>query len=195
MTPTAHQSSEMAALAAAAPSHPLVQSTATEVFREYGRFVFRVLRRLGVHDADVDDVFQEVFVVVHRKLPELAPSGSLRAWVYGICVRRAANYRKRRWARREHTTEEEVEHPDVEQFTPVEAIDAGKAREVLENILRSLPDQKREVFVLHVIEELPMQEVADALGCPLHTAYSRFYAARKLVEDGIRRARAQMSRT
>ena len=67
-------------------------------------------------------------------------------------------------------------------------------REILNAILRGVPDDKRDVFVLHVIEELPMREVADAVGCPLHTAYSRLYAARKLVEDGIRRVRAQMSR-
>ena len=64
-------------------------------------------------------------------------------------------------------------------------------RAILDALLRTLPDEKREVFVLYVLEELPMQEVADAVGCPLHTAYSRLYTARKLVEDGIRRVRAQ----
>jgi RNA polymerase sigma-70 factor, ECF subfamily len=169
-----------------------VESKVAALFREHGRYVFRLLRRLGVPDADVDDVFQEVFVIVHRKLPELDPRTPLRAWVYGICVRRAANYRKRNRTRREVPTEETIERADTEQTTPSEAVDARKARQILDAILRGLPDQKREVFVLYVIEELPMQEVADALGCPLHTAYSRLYAARKLVEDGIRRARAQM---
>ena len=58
-------------------------------------------------------------------------------------------------------------------------------------MLAELPDPKREVFVLHVIEDLPMQEVAEALGCPLHTAYTRFYAAKKLFEAAARRARAR----
>ncbi len=43
--------------------------TATDMFREHGRYAFRLLRRLGVHEADVDDVLQEVFVAVHRKAP------------------------------------------------------------------------------------------------------------------------------
>jgi RNA polymerase sigma-70 factor (ECF subfamily) len=90
--------------------------------------------------------------------------------------------------------EDAIDRTAADQKAPSEVLDARKARAVLENILRGLPDQKREVFVLHVIEELSMQEVADALECPLHTAYSRFYAARKLVDDGIRRARAQMER-
>lgn len=166
----------------------------TALFHEHGRFVFRLLRRLGVSDADVDDVLQEVFVIVHRKLPELEQTGSLRAWVYGISVRCAANYRKRQATRREVPTDEVSERPDLDQTTPAEAIDTKKAKSILDAILARLPDEKREAFVLHVIEELAMNEVAEALGCPLHTAYSRFYAARTLVEDGIRRARAQMGK-
>lgn len=173
-------------------STPAVESRVAAIFREYGRFVFRLLRRLGVPDADVDDVFQEVFLIVHRKLPDLEPNTVLRAWVYGICVRRAANYRKRNRARREIPTEATIEPVEVDSTTPGEAIDARRAKELLEDILRGLPDEKREVFVLYVIEELPMQEVADAVGCPLHTAYSRLYAARKLIHERMHRARARM---
>lgn len=162
------------------------------LFQEHGRFVFRLLRRLGVPDADVDDVFQEVFVIVHRKLATLDPTVSRRAWTYGVSVRCAANYRKRQRARREVATEEMADRPDERLVMPGEVIDARKAKDILGQILARLDDDKREVFVLHVIEELPMNEVADALGCPVATAWSRLYAARKLVEDGIRRARAQM---
>jgi len=191
MTPLARQTA-LQTLATAAP--PAAESKVAAIFREHGRYVFRLLRRLGVADADLDDVFQEVFVIVHRKLPELDPSVQLRAWVYGICVRCASDHRKRARTRREVTTDETIERVDAEQTTAPDALDALKAREILEGILRGLPDQKREVFVLYEIEELPMQEVAAALGCPLHTAYSRLYAARKLVEDGIRRARAHMGK-
>src|SRR5262249_42577056 len=154
--------------------------TVADIFRDHGRFVFRLIRRLGVPDADVDDVFQEVFVVVHRKLPEFEPHGSLRSWVYGICVRRVSNYRRRHRGRHELPPEATIEHTATEETTAPEVLDERKARALLESILRGLPEQKREVFVLYVIEELTMQEVADALGCPLKTAYSRLYAARKL---------------
>ncbi len=175
-----------------AASAPAVESRVAALFHEHGRYLFRLLRRLGVADADVDDVLQEVFVIVHRKLPAFDANVVLRAWVYGICLRRAANYRKRNRARREIPTEEENERAEVDPRSPAEAIDEGKAREILEDILRGLPDEKREVFVLYEIEELPMQEVADAVGCPLQTAYSRLYSARKCIHEGIRRARAQM---
>ncbi len=167
--------------------------TATEMFREHGRYAFRLLRRLGVREDDVDDVLQEVFVVVHRKLPEFDASRSGRAWLYGICIRLAANHRRSRRNRRELAVEQKTEPVDLDAATPLEIVEARKARALLDNMLAELPDQKREVFVLHVIEDLPMHEVAEALGCPLHTAYTRFYAAKKMFEAAVRRARAQKS--
>lgn len=177
------------AVSAAAPA----SVTATDMFREHGRYAFRLLRRLGVYEADVDDVLQEVFVVVHRKLPDFDPSRSGRAWLYGICIRLAASYRRTHRNRRELPVEQESEPIDHDAATPLEIVEARKARALLDNMLAELPDPKREVFVLHVIEDLPMHEVAEALGCPLHTAYTRFYAAKKLFEAAARRARAQMS--
>ncbi|AKV00251.1 RNA polymerase sigma factor RpoE [Labilithrix luteola] len=166
---------------------------ATDMFREHGRYAFRLLRRLGVEEADVDDVLQEVFVVVHRKLPDFDPRGSRRAWLYGICIRLAADYRRRQRKRRELRVDQVDEPIDPSAATPLELLEARKTCAVLDGMLSELPDQKREVFVLHVIEDLPMAEVAEVLGCPLHTAYTRYYAARKLFEAAARRARAQMS--
>ena len=168
-----------------------VSVTATDMFREHGRYAFRLLRRLGVREADVDDVLQEVFVVVHRKLPEFDPTRSGRAWLYGICVRFAASYRRSHRNRRELPVEDEMEPVDRDAATPLEILETRKSLAALDTMLAELPDPKREVFVLHVIEDLPMQEVAEALGCPLHTAYTRFYAAKKLFEAAARRARAR----
>ena len=176
------------AISTAAPA----SVTATEMFREHGRYAFRLLRRLGVHEADVDDVLQEVFVVVHRKLSDFDATRSRRAWVYGICVRQAASYRRTRRNRRELPVEQESE-PIDDAATPLELVEARKKRAFLDSMLAELPDAKREVFVLHVIEDLPMHEVAEALGCPLQTAYTRFYAAQKMFEAAVRRARAQKS--
>ena len=82
------------------------------VFREHGAFVHRILRRLGVHPADVDDALQEVFVVVHRRLPEFDRDASMRPWVYGISVRVASRARRRRWSSREVGAEEAPEPID-----------------------------------------------------------------------------------
>jgi RNA polymerase sigma-70 factor (ECF subfamily) len=59
-------------------------------------FVWRALRHLGVRRADLPDVCQEVFIVVHRRLPDFdTTKSSLSTWIYGICMRTASQYRRR----------------------------------------------------------------------------------------------------
>ncbi len=153
-----------------------------EVFRQHAPFVWRALRRLGVAEADVEDVCQEVFMVVTRKLGSFEGRSALRTWIYGICARTASDYR-RRAVRREIATEEvPVGGVDGQQDR---ALLEKEARRTLDRILDQLDEDKRAVFVLYEIEELTMADVAEALACPLQTAYSRLHAARRIVEAGI----------
>jgi RNA polymerase sigma-70 factor, ECF subfamily len=159
-----------------------------DVFREHAPFAWRALRRLGVPEADVDDVCQDVFLVVHRKLADFEGRSSLRTWIYGICARTASDYRRSGRVRREIVTGSPPEAAaDAAQH---DAVALRQAREALDRILDTLDDDKRAVFVLYEIEELTMGEVAEALGCPLQTAYSRLHAARKMVTAGVERARS-----
>lgn len=162
--------------------------TLAEIFRDHAPFVWRGLRRLGVPESDVEDVCQEVFVVVHRKLRDFEGRSSLRTWIYGICARTASDYRRSGRVRREVVTDAPPDAPH--EGGQHDALALKQARATLDRILDELDDDKRSVFVLYEIEELTMAEVAEALGCPLQTAYSRLHAARKMVEAGVARARA-----
>jgi RNA polymerase sigma-70 factor (ECF subfamily) len=159
--------------------------TIADVFREFAPFAWRALRRLGVDEADIEDVCQDVFLVAHRKIPSFEGRSSIRTWIYGICVRTASGYRKRRRTRAT-TTSAATPEASIAQKQDDE-VAAREARAVLDRILDELDDDKRAVFVLYEIEELPMSEVASALGCPLPTAYSRLHAARREVEAAIAR--------
>jgi RNA polymerase sigma-70 factor (ECF subfamily) len=165
--------------------------SATEVdkiFREHGPFVWRAIRRLGVAPSDVDDAVQEVFVVVHRKLGEYEGRSQMRTWLYGIAVRVAAAQRRRSHARHEVVTEEPIMPSDVSSSDPEGAAAEREALVLLDRALDELDDDKRAVFVLYEVEGLEMPEVAEALACPVQTAYSRLHAARKEVERSMRRA-------
>jgi RNA polymerase sigma-70 factor (ECF subfamily) len=158
-------------------------------FRELAPFAWRVLRRLGVAEADVEDVCQEVFLVVHRRLDAFEGRSSLRVWVYGICMRAAWEYRRRPHRRREEATSSP---PEASIPAPQDdEIDRRRALALLDAALDELDDEKRAVFVLYEIEHVPMQEVAQAARCPLQTAYSRLHAARRQVEATMRRAMAE----
>jgi RNA polymerase sigma-70 factor (ECF subfamily) len=171
-----------------APAAPHGLST-TAVFRANAPFAWRVLRRLGVAEADADDVCQEVFVTVHRRLPEFEGRSSVRTWVYGICVRTASDYRRRSRTRREVT----LEAPPETSVGPAQEdeLSLRQARDIFDRMLDQLDEDKRVVFVLYEIEDLPMIDVAAVVGCPLQTAYSRLHAARREVDAALDRLRAR----
>jgi RNA polymerase sigma-70 factor (ECF subfamily) len=136
--------------------------------------------------SDVEDVCQEVFLAVHRKLPEFEGRSSVLTWLYGICVRVAADYRKR--AKTHRTKLEALAAEPVPLAQHDDPVAIRQARAILDGILDGLDDAKRAVFVLYEIEELSMAEVAAALGCPIQTAYSRLHAARTEVAAAVARA-------
>jgi len=160
-----------------------------EIYAEHLRFVWRVVRRLGVPAADAEDVCQDVFVVVHRKLADFGHRSSVRTWLYGIAYRCASEYRRRGHVQHELSTDQ----PDAGAVDAVqlETIDRRRARDLLDQILDDLDDDKRAVFVFYEIEQVPMADIAETLGCPLQTAYSRLHAARKHVQAAALRLRAK----
>jgi RNA polymerase sigma-70 factor (ECF subfamily) len=159
-----------------------------EVFADHAPGVWRTLRNFGVPEADLQDACQDAFVIVHRKLADFRGQSSLRTWICGICLRVAAARRRR--AHRRH--EVLVDELPVEATTedPEREFDLRSARSLLEQIILSLDEAKRQVFVLHEIEQMPMAEIAEAMGCPLRTAYSRLEAARESVMQAWKRAMA-----
>lgn len=161
------------------------QPSLRTVFDEHARYVIRTLRHFGVREADVEDVAQEVFVAVHRKLPEFEGRSKLRTWLYAICLRVASDHRRRAYVVRERATD----NPPVDtgERTGDEADTSLESRAFVQQLLGELDDDKRAVLVLYEIEGLTMREVAEVIGCPLQTAYSRLHAARDLLREAWER--------
>jgi RNA polymerase sigma-70 factor (ECF subfamily) len=140
-----------------------------------------VLRRFRVSPADREDLVQEIFVVVHRRLHEYDGRASFRSWLYGICARMVSGYRRSAHVRRQRSyvydAVDECEGHGVDD--PERTLELRRACLLLEGLLVRLDDDKRAVFVLFEIEGQSMTQIAEALGCPLQTAYSRLHAARK----------------
>ena len=178
---------------AAVVAPPIAAPTFAEVYHAHATFIWRVVRRLGVRPADVEDVCQDVFVVVHRRLSSFEGRSTVRTWLYGIAVRCAADHRRRAHVQRETATAAIADAP-VDPGQP-RAVAERQARAALDEILDQLDEAKRAVFVLYELEELPMIEVAEAVGCPLQTAYSRLHAAREVVEAAVRRRSAKERRS
>ncbi|MEW5742988.1 MAG: sigma-70 family RNA polymerase sigma factor [Myxococcota bacterium] len=176
---------------AATPSATARPPSFAAVYEAHASLVWRSLRRLGVREADVPDVAQEVFVVIHRRLGDFTGGAALKTWVYGICLKVASDYRKRAHVRRERLVDESPERANSGE-TAVREIAQRQARTLLDRMLDQLDEDKRTVFVLFELEQVSMHEVAAAVGVPLQTAYARLYAARKIMETLIAQHRKEV---
>jgi RNA polymerase sigma-70 factor (ECF subfamily) len=158
-------------------------------------FVWASLQRMGVRDADLDDLMQEVFVIVHRKLHTFDGTSRVTTWLFGIAMRVAAAHRRLAYNRRERAS---ANPPDARVTDPRDgpegAAEAAEARAELTEILDSLDLEKRVVFVMFEIEELDCDHIATTLGIPVGTVYSRLHAARKDFQAALARRNARGDR-
>jgi RNA polymerase sigma-70 factor, ECF subfamily len=147
-----------------------------QVYRDEFPFVWRCLRGLGLRKPALDDAAQDVFLVVHRRLPSFRADSSLRTWLYGIVRNVAGNHRRRH--QRKGQNEPLPEQAASTIPGPAERAQEAEAAAFMQRFLDGLEPDRREVFLLVVLEELSVPEAAAALGIPLNTAYTRLRLAR-----------------
>jgi RNA polymerase sigma-70 factor (ECF subfamily) len=155
----------------------------TQLFREHAPAVANYLRRLGVSDADVDDVVQEVFVVAHRKDGYVEGPARPRTWLFAIAWRVASAHRRATRRRRERLPE----HAPTDGRDPEQAAVANQRLHAVQRALDTLPDEHRGVFVMFELEGIPTLEIAEAMGVPIGTIHSRLHTARRRFLEAFER--------
>lgn len=170
---------------------PPTTMTFREVYDEHFAFVWRTLRQFGVQEKDAPDAVQEVFVVVHRKLPAFEGRSKLSTWLFGICVRVASDRRRLAHVRREVADEATLETQVDHAAGPAQHVERRQALALLEGALAALPDEQRAVFVLFELHEASSEEIAESLGIPLGTVYSRLRLAREAFRKALARLHAR----
>jgi RNA polymerase sigma-70 factor (ECF subfamily) len=148
-------------------------------------FVPQTLRYLGIPEQLLHDVAQDVLLVALRRLGDFEGRSTLKTWLYGICIRVAHDYRRKNKSNRELLVDNlpETSAPASQEL----AVEQAEWRSALGALLSQLDEKQREAFVLFEIQQLSMQEVAEALGCPLKTAYFRHKSARERVLEAFKR--------
>lgn len=159
-----------------------------DVYEGYFDFVWRSVRRLGVPQDAVDDAVQDVFVVVHRRLSDFEGRSSLKTWLFGIVVHVARAHRRRRAPEGQGDPDELA---DSGAWSQEALTSAAEAKRVLHEVLDTLSDERREIFVLMELEEMTAPECAEALSLKLNTVYSRLRAARQDFEAEVARRAAR----
>ncbi|MDB4937752.1 MAG: polymerase sigma factor RpoE [Labilithrix sp.] len=179
----------------ATPEDAAAAATAvTRIYQANADFVWRSLQRLGIRDADLDDVLQEVFVVVHQRLHTFDGSAKMTTWLFGICLRVASAYRRRGFRRNETCVAEPPEPTDRVSASPEHDLAAAESRRRLDMLLDELELEKRAVFVMFEVDEMPCEEIAQILGVPIGTVYSRLHSARKSFQKALARMQARDTR-
>jgi RNA polymerase sigma-70 factor (ECF subfamily) len=174
------------------PGPPLAELTLSAVYEAHFDFVWRSARRLGARPAFLDDVVQEVFLVVHRRLCEFEQRSSLKSWLFGITRRVVRDHRRSAERRPAEALEDEI--ADRAQPGADQRLLLREQAELLHELLGSLDEDKREAFVLAELEQLSGPEIAEALQTNLNTVYARVRAGRQEFEAALARHTARDNR-
>lgn len=164
------------------------------VYNSQKDFVWLTLQRMGIPRSDLEDVFQDVFVIAHKRLHTYDPDAKLSAWLYGICLRSAAAHRRRAFRRRERAdgTDSSRAQPGTEHWhaqveTPDERLKELERQATLQHLLDTLDPDHRLVVVMFEVEDHSCQYIAELIGVPVGTVHSRLHTARrKLAQAAVR---------
>ncbi len=173
-----------ALVAGAGPEAPIPELRA--VFEEHVDHVGNSLRRLGVRDADIPDVIQDVFVVLHHLLPDYDTERPMWPWIFAIVYRTAGAYRRKAFREIPDEGASAADLADSSENLD-EKMRQAENRELVLAALQHVEIHRRAVFVMADLDDIPVPEIARALGIALNTAYSRLRLAREDFRDAAAR--------
>ena len=144
------------------------------LFERHYTMVYRLAWRwCGVRD-DAEDIAQETFVKLVRKLATFRRRSSFKTWLYRIALNTARDFGRSRGARLSREEEYDEEGGHNPGTGPVDGTAAGRLREALD----SLPAAQREAVLLVFSEGMSHREASDVLGCSEVTVSWRIFRAR-----------------
>jgi RNA polymerase sigma-70 factor (ECF subfamily) len=158
-----------------------------EVYRAHFRWVWRTLGRLGVREADLMDVSQNVFIVVHRQLKGFEGRAELTTWLFSICRLVAKDYRRSAPICREVAVDvRQLDRRGGAAESPLQRLDTRDLSQLLETILARMPEKLSLVFVMFELDEMSGEEIARLLDVPVGTVRSRLRLAREAFQREVK---------
>jgi RNA polymerase sigma-70 factor (ECF subfamily) len=142
--------------------------------------VSRWLRALGAPEADVEDLAQETFLVVRRRLPDF-DGQNVPGWLYRIASRKVRQHRRRRWIQSLFTSKSAIDIEDLpwSGASAVATLETKEKRMLLEALLGKMTEKRRVAFRLFEVEGYGGEEIAEILDVPINTVWTRLFHARK----------------
>ena len=175
------------------------QAAFSEVVDRYKIKIYNYLYRMMGDAADAEDATQEVFVRLYTSLDSFRSQASLNTWLFRIagnlCIdyfRRSKKHRAVAFSLDEPVGAEVTESGDAGHevadlgYEPYRLLEQQETSDQIRSALGQLPEKLRMVVVLHDIEGMPYEEIAQVVGCPLGTVKSRLFNARVQLRQKLR---------
>lgn len=168
------------------------QDALKTLMRRHNQTLFRTARSILRNDFEAEDIVQEAYLLAYRSIRNYRGEAKLSTWLIRIVVNLAIRGKQRQsrdnaiFPDAADSSREEVhEMGESHTRTPESAASNSELRQLLESHIDRLPDLYREVFVLRGVEELNVEETAEALDIPEATVRTRFFRARHLLSEGL----------
>jgi RNA polymerase sigma-70 factor (ECF subfamily) len=171
------------------------------LMERYSPRIYRVAFGITRSHGDAEEVVQDVFLTLFRKIDAFEGRAALGTWLYRVAANAALIKRRGKRAEVEVHLEDYLPtfkadgHREGDRAmlladwsgTPERELLSGEAREILEEGLALLPDHYRAILVLRDVEELSNEEVAEALGESVASVKSRLHRARMALREVLTR--------
>ncbi|HHH29227.1 MAG TPA: sigma-70 family RNA polymerase sigma factor [Polyangiaceae bacterium] len=157
-----------------------------ELFRKHRSVVAAIAYRMLGPNADLEDVVQEVFLQVHRSLPDFRNQAKFSTWLHRVTVNVVLMTRRRAKSRPTYVHEDAARHEPATAPSPDHSVSRARRIEAFHGLLDKLSEKKRTVFVLHELEGMAPADIADVVDCPVLTVRTRLFYARKELAQMMR---------
>jgi RNA polymerase sigma-70 factor (ECF subfamily) len=162
------------------------------VYDQWFEDVSRWVRALGGREADRDDLVQDIFMVVHRRLADF-DGQNVAGWLYQIARRKVRDYRHLMWIKHlfGNTSLPLADEMLQTGQSPLDQLETRQKKQLLERLLDGLNPDQRAAFVLFEIEGCSGEEIARLQGVPINTVWARIHKARKKLQERASRFEKQ----
>ena len=161
-----------------------------ELVKRYQERIYATLYHMTSNHEDANDLAQESFIKAFQALKSFKGGSSFYTWLYRIAVNKTINFLKQR-KNRTHMSLNNIdfnaEHdPDlmalISEQTPRRAAGLAELQEKLNEALMKLSESHRLVVVMHDVQGLSHEEIAEAMDCNVGTVRSRLFYARQQLQ-------------
>jgi RNA polymerase sigma-70 factor (ECF subfamily) len=166
-----------------AQTPPLERAKCADLVRDHHDFIWRLLARMGLSGADVDDACQQVFLVTFTRPTGSIRAGSERSFLFGVALRVCQEFRRKE--RRDRLHDADAAERLFSKASPEEALERQRSWALLQSVLERMSDDVRAAFVLYELEGMTVPEIAEVTGVPLGTVASRLRRGRDLFQAAV----------